>query len=111
MRKLLSIFITMLVTLLPATGQDRSFFDKFCEQYRTDGLLIDIEQLLNVTKKTISYKSTWPCPPAVRSYFERLDSLSCTLEPDEMKEIIPQMQSFVQGLERENPHSDATIIA
>lgn len=111
MRKLLSIFITLLVTLLPATGQDRSFFDKFCEQYRTDGLLIDIEQLLNVTKKTISYKSTWPCPQAVRSYFERLDSLSCTLEPDEMKEIIPQMQSFVQGLERENPHSDATIIA
>lgn len=111
MRKLLWIFIVWVVTSLAAVGQDRSFFDKFCEQYRTDGLLIDIEQLLNVTKKTISYKSTWPCPPAIRSYFERLDSLSCALEPDEMTKIIPQMQSFVQSLERESPHSAATIIA
>lgn len=111
MRKLLWIFIVLVVTSLAAVGQERSFFDEFGEVYRTEGLLIDIEQLLNVTKKTISYKSTWPCPPAIRSYFERLDSLSCALEPDEIKEIIPQMQSFVQGLERENPHSDATIIA
>lgn len=111
MRKLLWIFIVLVVTSLPTVGQDRSFFDGIGEMYRTEGLLIDIEQLLNGTKKTISYKSTWPCTPAIRSYFERLDSLSCALEPDEITEIIPQMQSFVQGLERESPHSDATIIA
>lgn len=111
MRKLLWIFIVLVVTSLAAVGQERSFFDGIGEMYRTEGLLIDIEQLLNGTKKTISYKSTWPCTPAIRSYFERLDSLSCALEPDEITEIIPQMQSFVQGLERESPHSAATIIA
>ena len=76
MRKLLWIFIVLVVTSLAAVGQDRSFFDGIGEMYSTEGLLIDIEQLLNGTKKTISYKSTWPCTPAIRSYFERLDSLS-----------------------------------
>ncbi len=113
MRKLLCIFITLLVTSLPASGQEQEkmFFDEFGELYRTEGLLSDIERLLDYTKKIFSFKLAWDAPPTIRSYFERLDSLSCALEPDEMKEIIPQMQSFVQGLESEHPHSAATIIA
>lgn len=111
MRKLLSIFIAFVVTSLMTMGQERTFFDEIGELYRTEGLLSDIEQLLNVTKKTISFKLEWGAPPAIRSYFERLDSLSCALEPDEMKEMIPQMLNFVKDLEREHPHSDKTIIA
>lgn len=72
MRKLLSIFITLVVASLPASGQEqeKTFFDEFGELYRTEGLLSDIELLLDHTKKIFSFKLAWDAPPTIRSALE-----------------------------------------
>ena len=72
MRKLLSIFITLVVASLSASGQEqeKTFFDEFGELYRTEGLLSDIELLLDHTKKIFSFKLAWDAPPTIRSALE-----------------------------------------
>lgn len=109
MRKLLWIFIVLVVTSLAAVGQSNMTYYEFGELYRTEGLLSDIDSLLGTTKQLCSFRFD-DAPPAVAAYLERLDNNSSTPEKEEVREIIPLMLDYVRGLESGHPHSDKTMI-
>ncbi len=109
MRKLLYIFIALIVASWTATGQSNMTYHEFGELYRTEGLLSDIDSLLGTTKQICSFRFD-DAPPAVAAYLERLDNKSSAPEKEEVREIIPLMLDYVKGLESGHPHSDKTMI-
>lgn len=109
MRKLLYIFIALIVASWTAMGQSNMTYYEFGELYRTEGLLSDIDSLLGTTKQMCSFRFD-DAPPAVAAYLERLDNKSSALEKEEVREIIPLMLDYVKGLESGHPHSDKTMI-
>lgn len=90
MRKLLWIFIVLVVTSLAVVGQSNMTYYEFGELYRTEGLLSDIDSLLGTTKQMCSFRFD-DAPPAVAAYLERLDNNSSTPEKEDVREIIPLM--------------------